>query len=286
MAEEEKLLVTLEDQELAEELTEAEKEDVHKRVPPRAVVVLETIRAEGELELHRPIAALALSGLAAGLSMGFSLVAMGAVRAALPDAVWRDLVVKLGYCVGFLIIVIGRQQLFTENTLTPVIPLLHNRDMATFKRVCRLWGVVLVANLLGAFLFAVAVGRTNVFSPALRDQFAILAHEALAGSFGDQFLRAIFSGWLIALMVWLLPNANTSRVFVIILLTYMIGIGQLSHIVAGSVEAFYAVVTGAVGFGHVVGYFIVPVLLGNLLGGGMLVGALHHAQIEFDKAHT
>jgi formate/nitrite transporter FocA (FNT family) len=278
--------VTLDDQELAEELTEAEKEDVHKRVPPRAVVVLETIRAEGELELHRPTAALALSGLAAGLSMGFSLVAMGAIRAALPDAPWRELVVKLGYCVGFLIIVIGRQQLFTENTLTPVIPLLHNRDVATFKRVCRLWGVVLVANLVGAFCFSLVVGRTHVFPVELRDQFAALAQQALAGSFGDQFLRAIFSGWLIALMVWLLPNADTSRVFVVVLLTYMIGIGQLSHIVAGSVEAFYAVVTGGAAFGHVVIGFIVPVLLGNLLGGGMLVGALHHAQIEADKAHT
>ena len=282
----ENLPITLEDQELAEELTDAEKEDVHKRVPPRAVVVLETIRAEGELELHRPVAALALSGLAAGLSMGFSLVAMGAIRAALPDVVWRDLVVKLGYCVGFLIIVIGRQQLFTENILTPVIPLLHNRDLATVKRVLRLWGVVLAANLFGAFVFALVVGRTAVFSVGLREQFGALAHEALIGSFGDQFLRAIFSGWLIALMVWLLPNAETSRVFVVVLLTYLIGIGQLSHIVAGSVEVFYAVVTGAVGLGHVVWYFLVPVLLGNLLGGAMLVGALHHAQIEADKGHA
>ena len=276
----------MEDAELAEELTEAEKEDVHKRVPPRAVVVLETIRAEGELELHRPVAALALSGLAAGLSMGFSLVAMGTLRAALPDTPWRMLVVKLGYCVGFLIIVIGRQQLFTENTLTPVIPLLHNRDMATFKRVLRLWGVVLLANLVGSFVFASVVGRTAVFSDEVRAEFLVLAHQTLRGTFGDQFLRAIFSGWLIALMVWLLPNANGARVFVIVLLTYLIGIGQLSHIVAGSVEAFYGVAVGAVSFGHVFGFFLVPVLLGNLLGGGMLVGALHHAQIEADKAHA
>lgn len=269
---------------LADELTQDEKEEVHKRVRPRAVVVLETIRAEGELELHRPVAALALSGLAAGLSMGFSLVAMGILRSALPDTVWRPLVVNLGYCVGFLIVIIGRQQLFTENTLTPVIPLLHNRDAPTLRRVFRLWAVVLVANLVGAFAFALVIGRTHVFSDAMKAEFDFIAHLALVGTFGDQFLRAIFSGWLIALMVWLMPNAGSSRVFVIVLLTYLIGVGQLSHIIAGSVEAFYVIVTDGANIARVVWHFFVPVLLGNLLGGAALVGALHHAQIEADKA--
>jgi formate/nitrite transporter FocA (FNT family) len=71
---------------------------------------------------------------------------------------------------------------------------------------------------------------------------------------------------------------------VIVLLTYIIGIGELSHVIAGSVEAFYAVVTGAASFPHVLVNFILPVLLGNLVGGGALVGALHHAQIEADKS--
>jgi len=279
----ETVATTYDDAEMAEELTEQEKEEVHKRVRPRAVVVLETIRAEGELELHRPVAALAWSGLAAGLSMGFSLVTMGAIRAVLPDTPWRPLLVKLGYCVGFLIIIIGRQQLFTENTLTPIIPLLHNRDLATLKRVLRLWGVVLVTNLVGAFAVALTMGATNAFPPIIREQFAALASEALTGSFGDQFLRAIFSGWLIALIVWLMPNAETSRVFVIVMLTYVIGLCGLSHIVAGSVEVFYAAVTSGTTFVDVVWRFLVPVLLGNLLGGAALVGAIHHAQIEADK---
>ncbi len=103
------------------------------------------------------------------------------------------------------------------------------------------------------------------------------------GGFGDQLIRAIFSGWLIALVVWLLPNAEGAKIFVIFLLTYIIGIGELSHVIAGSVEAFYAVVTGVATLPHVLVHFTLPVLLGNLVGGGALVGALHHAQVEADK---
>lgn len=277
---------TYEDTEVSDELTEDEKHDVHTRVRPRAIVVLETIRAEGELELRRPTSALAWSGLAAGLSMGFSLVTMGALRAALPDTSWRSLLVKLGYPVGFVIIILGRQQLFTENTLTPVLPLLHDRTGKTLKNVVRLWTTVLLANLVGAFLFALAIGRSAVLSPEIKSQLAEISRAAIAGGFGDQFVRAIFSGWLIALVVWLLPNAESAKVFVIILLTYIIGIGDLSHVVAGSVEAFYAVVTGAVTLPHALASFTLPVLLGNLVGGGALVGALHHAQIEADKVSS
>ncbi len=277
---------TYEDTRVSDELTEDEKHEVHERVRPRAIVVLETIRAEGEVELRRPTSALAWSGLAAGLSMGFSLVTMGALRAALPDTSWSSLIVKLGYPVGFVIVIIARQQLFTENTLTPVIPLLHDRNPETFKNVLRLWATVLLSNLVGAFLFALVVGRTAVLPSQVRTELGVISHQALAGSFGDQFIRAIFSGWLIALVVWMLPTAESSRLFVIVLLTYIIGIGELSHVIAGSVEAFYAVVTGLASLSHVLVGFTLPVLLGNLVGGGALVGALHHAQIEADKSST
>lgn len=107
----------------------------------------ETIRLEGEEELKRSNSALAFSGLAAGLSMGFSLIAQGLLQAHLPDAGWTPLVVNWGYSFGFLIVVLGRQQLFTENTLTVILPLLVRRDRKTLLAVARLWAIVLVANL-------------------------------------------------------------------------------------------------------------------------------------------
>jgi formate/nitrite transporter FocA (FNT family) len=261
------------------ELRAKEVREVEERTSPRAVIVHEAIRAEGEEELRRPLRALFWSGLAAGLSMGFSLVAEGLLRAGLPDAPWRHLVAKLGYSVGFLIVVLGRQQLFTENTLTPVLPLLHRRTLALLGKVLRLWGVVLLANVLGAFAFALAIGRSELFEPHVQRAFTEIGHESLRGDFGLTFLRAVFAGWLIALMVWLLPYAESARVWVIVILTYVVGVGGFSHIIAGSVETLFLVVTGATGWGGFAGRFFLPTLLGNVVGGVALVAALNHAQV-------
>src|SRR3954452_22587275 len=96
------------------------KEEAEERSAPHPSVVYEAIYSEGRDELERGGGSLFFSGLAAGLSMGFSLISEGLLRAFLPDAPWRPLTTKLGYSVGFVIVVLGRQQLFTENTLTVV----------------------------------------------------------------------------------------------------------------------------------------------------------------------
>ena len=142
-----------------------EEKQVQERVAIGAHVVHETIRREGEEELKRSWSALAWSGLAAGLSMGFSLVAEGLLAAYLPQSGWTPLVSKLGYSVGFLIVVLGRQQLYTETTLTVILPLLSRRNVATALSVLRLWAIVLMANLAGTYLFALCVGRIPIFSP-------------------------------------------------------------------------------------------------------------------------
>src|SRR5579862_7764597 len=118
--------------------TRIEEKQIRERVAIGAHVVHETIRREGREELKRSSAALAWSALAAGLSMGFSLVAEGLLAGYLPDAHWTMLVSKLGYSVGFLIVVLGRQQLFTETTLTAVLPLLSRRNLETGLGVLRL----------------------------------------------------------------------------------------------------------------------------------------------------
>jgi formate/nitrite transporter FocA (FNT family) len=268
----------------ATELSEEEKEDVHRRVPPRVGVVHETIRLQGEHELHRPVSALAWSGLAAGMSMGFSLAACGILRAALPDRPWRHLVVQLGYTIGFLVVIVGRQQLFTENTLTPIIPLLHNRDLKTLWRVARLWAIVLSANLIGGAAFACASARTNIFKPEVKKAFESLGRAALDGSGGVHFMRAILAGFLIALMVWLLGNAEESRVSVIIIVTYLVGAAELAHVIAGSIEVLYLVWAGVADLGTFLTQFFLPTLAGNIVGGVTLVAVVNHAQTVADAA--
>jgi formate/nitrite transporter FocA (FNT family) len=102
------------------ELTEAERQEAQQRSSTTAHVVHAAVRQEGEHELQRTSAGLAWSGLAAGLSMGFSLMVEGALHAHLPDKSWSEIISKAGYSAGFVIVILGRQQLSTENTSTPI----------------------------------------------------------------------------------------------------------------------------------------------------------------------
>ncbi|MBD5633582.1 MAG: formate/nitrite transporter family protein [Candidatus Eremiobacteraeota bacterium] len=262
------------------ELSEDEEREVDKRSPPRAAVVFETIRREGETELRRPVFSLALSGLAAGLSMGASLAGEGLIRSMLPDAQWRPLAVSFGYTLGFLIVVIGRQQLFTENTITAILPLLDDKDKGSkLLQVLRLWSVVLLANIAGAAAFAFAAAHTSIFSAEVRTTFGEIAREAVAPGFGSILLRGIASGWLIALMVWMLPGADTNRPLIVLIVTYFVGLGSFSHIIAGSVEAIYLVAIGGLSWAGYLGGFLLPVFIGNVIGGTSLVALLNYGQV-------
>ncbi|HEX8281624.1 MAG TPA: formate/nitrite transporter family protein [Chthoniobacterales bacterium] len=250
---------------------------------PSAHVVYEAIRQEGLYELERKTSSLAWSGLAAGMSMGFSFLSQMLLRHHLPETEWQPLVTKLGYAVGFLIVILGRQQLFTENTLTVILPLLLQKTGRVLRAVLRLWTVVLLANAVGALIFALVLAKTAAVEPAMHGTLDKIANEALSQPFGITMLRAIFAGWLIALMVWLLPAAESARIWVIVVITYVIGIGHFPHIIAGSVEAFYLGIVGLRTWGQVLGGYAFPTLLGNMIGGLTLVAALAHAQIVGDK---
>jgi formate/nitrite transporter FocA (FNT family) len=258
---------------------EKEKEDAEERTSPSGAVVYQAIRAEGDEELKRPTSALMWSGLAAGLSMGFSFVTQALLRSHIPDASWRPLIVNFGYSVGFLIVVLGRQQLFTENTLTVILPLLVKRDGATLRNVARLWVTVFLANLAGAFLFALVLAKTTAFDSNMTDAFTALGDEATRAAFATTLLRGIFGGWLIAMMVWLLPFAESARVWVIIIITYLVGLGGFSHVIAGATETMYLAFISRISWVQCVDSFIAPALLGNTIGGVALVAAINHAQV-------
>jgi formate-nitrite transporter family protein len=264
---------------VAPELTEKQRQEAEERTSVSANVVHEAIRHDGEEELNRPVSALAWSGFAAGLSMGFSFVAQALFRAHLPDQPWRPLIVNLGYPLGFLIVIIGRQQLFTENTLTAIIPLLARRNSTTLVRVAELWAIVLAANLVGAHLFAWVVGNTPMFKPEVQAAMLSLARHAADVSFGAAVLRGIFAGWLIAMVVWMLAAIDTGRIMVIVILTYIVGLAGLTHIIAGAVEVLFLPMVGAKSWIAVAWGYMLPTLIGNSIGGVSLTAALNHAQV-------
>ncbi|MHB8283466.1 MAG: formate/nitrite transporter family protein [Caulobacteraceae bacterium] len=245
-----------------------------------AKVVHEVIRAEGEKELERDVGQILWSGLAAGLSMGFSFFVEAQLRAGLPDTPWRHLVAALGYTVGFVIVVLGRQQLFTESTLTAVLPLLTRRDLATLLKLIRLWALVLVSNVVGTWLFASLLAYAHPYKPELAPALAALSADTMSGGFVSTMIKAALAGWLIALMVWLLPSAKTARLLIILLITYVVALAELPHIIAGSSEAAFAVLSKQAPVGRYVLGFFLPTLIGNTLGGVIFAALLNHAPVS------
>ena len=263
----------------APDLTDKQREEAEERTSVSVDVVHEAIRHDGQEELDRPVSALAWSGLAAGLSMGFSFVAQALFQAHLPDTSWRPMLVRLGYPLGFLLVIGGRQQLFTENTLTAIIPLLARRTIPTLVSVVKVWSVVLIANMVGAHLFAWVASNTPMFKPDVQSAMLSLAQHAMEVTFGTAVLRGIFAGWLIAMVVWMLAAIDTGRIAVIIILTYIVGLADLTHIVAGAVEVLFLVMVGVRSWGAVAWGYLVPTLIGNIIGGVSLTAALNHAQV-------
>lgn len=256
-----------------------------KRLPSRAAAVHEQIRQEGEKELERDAWALLWSAVAAGLSMGASLMAKGTLHARLEGIPGRFLLENLGYTLGFVIVIMARQQLFTENTIKAVLPIMHKPTRGNFLILFRLWGIVLAGNLVGTALVAYFFLHLSAFDRATQEAFVSISQEVMHYTPGEMLSNAIISGWIIATMVWMLPAAGAAKLWVIIMMTYLMGIGNVTHIVVGSVEIFYLVFSGHLPWQDYLYPFALPTLAGNIIGGTFIFTLISHAQIRSDMEH-
>ncbi len=252
-----------------DDLKAADAKDLHR-----------TVREEGEEELRRPALSLFWSGLAAGVAISVSLVTEAALHAALPDMPWRELVVGLGYPVGFLVVILGRMQLFTESTITAMLPLVTRPSRWALTRTLRLWGIVLGANLLGTMIAALALASGAMGSDAIREAAIAISLGITELSAGRTFVNAIPAGFMIAILAWALPNARDQSVLVIVIFTYVLTIAGFSHSIVGSDEAFLLMFAGRTGIWQTIAELIAPAVLGNLVGGAGVFALLAHAQVR------
>jgi formate-nitrite transporter family protein len=243
-------------------------------------LILESIRRTGEEELERPMNALFYSGIAAGVLISFSVLGEGLLRANLPDAPWRYILENAGYSLGFLLVILGRMQLFTENTITTVVPVMLHPDRASFVRTAQLWSVVLSANVVGAFAVATFLAYAPVLTDDVFEVLIGLSQHATGMSATEGLARGIPAGVLIAALVWMLPSAKGSEIGLIVIFTWLIALGDFTHIVAGSVEMAFLVVQGLLGPEQAIFGFFLPVLAGNVFGGTVIFTLLAWAQIQ------
>ena len=263
-------------------LSASEEREVEHKLPPSVQVLHEAVRIQGEMEMSRSMPALAWSSLAAGLSMGFSMLVPALLQVQLPDGPAWKLVATSGYAVGFLIVILARQQLFTENTTTAVLPLMTHPGLRPLLRLLRLWGIVLLGNILGGAVFAFAIGHMPIVEPAVHGAMRAAALELLGNAPWALFSKGIVAGWLIATLVWLLAAAEHARPLVIVLLTWLVGIGGFAHVVVGSTEVLFLVFEGGAGPGQFVA-FLLPTLAGNVVGGSVIFALISHAQVRSDE---
>lgn len=270
----------------SEENSSGENIDVdEENLPSKAMAIHEHIRQDGEKELERDAMALLWSAIAAGLSMGASLLAKGVFHVHLDGVPGSFLLENLGYTFGFIIVIMARQQLFTENPVTAVLPVMQKPTGINFLLLIRLWGMVLLGNLIGTGLAAYAFEFMPVFDEQTRDAFVKIGMEVMKNTPGEMFANAIISGWIIATMVWMFPAAGSAKIVVIIIMTWLVGLGDLAHIVVGSVEVLYLVFNGTIPWSDFFWPFALPTLAGNICGGTFIFALISHAQIRNDMSN-
>lgn len=234
--------------------------------------------ADGRSELSRPATALAFSGLASGLFMGLSGLGVAGATAAL-DGHGPIFVALLFYPLGFLVVVIGRAQLFTENTLYPVVLVLEDRRHVLLT--LRLWAVVFAGNVLGSLVFAALATYTGALQPGAVSALRHLGVSATEPALGHVFASAIFGGWLVALMAWLVAGTERTigQVAVIWLTTLPVGLLHLAHCIASSGYILVATFAGDVAPATYLSWLGVATA-GNIVGGIGIVTLLNYGQVR------
>ena len=242
------------------------------------------ILVPAEHEIRRSAAALLCSSFASGLVIGFSCLA-AAYAASVAAPAYAQVAAAVAYPLGFIFVIMARSELFTENTLVPVIPLLERRDRDTFLKLLRIWGLLLLGNLVGAVIFGVVLARTAVTTPEVESELLKLAREATTGGFGRVLYAGVFAGWLIALLTWLLAatHSTIAQIVLIWLCTFPIQALHFRHSIAGAIEAFYRAGLGDARWGTMIGGFVAPAVLGNAIGGVLLVALLNYGQVAADR---
>jgi formate/nitrite transporter FocA (FNT family) len=249
----------------------------------KADEIFDAVHKEAEEELARSGSSLAFSGLAAGLMLSLSAVGVAALSAAHPGA--STAFTALMYPVGFIAVVIGRAQLFTENTLYPVVVVL--KDRRQLPAMVRLWGIVLLANVVGALLFGLLATKTPALETSIRHELVAAGARTIGESWTWLFWRGVIAGWLVALAAWLVTAADSTigRITVVFVLIYLIGLGSFPHSIAGSAETLSTVLSSAAGW-SAYARWLALVVAGNVAGGVITVTLVNYGQVRDAASQT
>jgi formate/nitrite transporter FocA (FNT family) len=246
---------------------------------PHAVDIYERVCDDTVEELRRPPSSLAFSGSFAGFTVSLAPLAYAMALATLGGDGSDKFVAALLYPVGYIAVIVGRAQFFTENTLYPVMVSMRKPEFLGVS--ARLWGIVYATNLLGAFLFAMLAIFTGAFGDPVQANLVAEGVGDTSGPLSTTFWSAVVTGWLLALVAWLVEASDHAigQIAVIYAITFLVGLGGFDHCIATTVEAFTALLEGPLSLGDLLGWLGVTTL-GNIAGGVMIVAAINYGQVR------
>lgn len=262
-------------------LTGSEREAVVEHGRLSSLTVYSIILREGQNELERPVTSLWWSGVAAGVGISTSVLAEAIIRANIGSQhSYLSLIESIGYTFGFVLVILSRLQLFTENTVTVVLPLLAKTTPSRLMLTARLWAVVLVANLVGTFITAAIAVHGDLLTAEILGAILEISRHVAELNPKETLLRGIPAGFFIAALVWMLPSAKGFEMLVVMLFTWLIAAGEFTHVIAGSNEIFSLVLNGEMPFLTALSDHIGPMLIGNIIGGTGLFAMLAYGQVK------
>lgn len=249
---------------------------------PSAEEIYQQVARNAEQELQRNSVSLAVSGLTGGMFMGLSALGVGIVLATLGTGAGAFLLSRMLYPLGFIVVIIGRSQLFTENTLYPVALVLAERRQ--LWNTLRLWAIVLPSNLLGALAFASLISLTHALPGPIVAAIAKLGVEAAHMPLSTVFWSGVMGGWIIATAAWMVSGSHsvTGSVALIWMLTFIVGAGSFAHCIASSGEILTAVLTGGTSLRSYL-MWLGPAVGGNVCGGVLMVTLLEYGQAIYGR---
>jgi formate/nitrite transporter FocA (FNT family) len=248
---------------------------------PTADQIYHQVSLNGKRELERGATALAISGVAGGLLMGLTGLSVAILMSMVGATPAGRLTALFFYPLGFVVVILGRSQLFTENTLYPVALVLAERRH--LWKTLRLWSIVLPTNLLGALLFALLAVKTGALRPEFATELAKLGTQAADITASHAFWSGVVGGWIIAMVAWLVSASHSisGSILLIWSMTFVVGIGHFAHCIASSGEILSAVLAHQITPIHFLAWLL-PATLGNICGGVFLVTLLEYGQSKLE----
>lgn len=245
--------------------------------------ILDQQIAEEVAQIERTSGALFLSSLSAGFELGFSVFLMGVMLTLagddLPASVVALLVASV-YSIGYIFVILGRSELFTEHTTQAVLPVLDRQ--ASVRDLVRLWAIIYIANQIGGIVFAAVAAWLG---PALHviepPAFGIIAGYMMGYPWWATLMGGLLAGWMMGLLSWLVSAGRDtiSQVVCVFIVTFAIGLAHLQHSIAGAIELWVGLFAGQGVAWSDVGSFLVWATLGNAIGGVVFVAFFKYGQV-------